>query len=132
VGGLPTAAVSDLANSPGVKIKLIDHADLAAKMNQKYGQLYVEDRIPKETYKGMDADNRQTTVMNLLVAHQNMDEKTAYNIVKTVFEKREELIRVHKEAENFKLENQKTAAAGGIPWHPGAVRYFKEKGVKLD
>ncbi len=132
VGGLPTAAVSDLAHSPGVKIKMVDHADLTGKMNQKYGQLYVEDRIPKETYKGMDADNRQTTVMNLLVAHQNMDEKTAYDIVKTVFEKREELIRVHKEAENFKLENQKTAAAGGIPGHPGAVRYFKEKGVKLD
>jgi len=132
VGGLPTAAVSDLANSPGVKIKMIDHADLVPKMNQKWGQLYVEDRIPKETYKGMDADNRQATVMNLLVAHQNMDEKTAYNIVKAVFEHREELIRVHKEAENFKLENQKTAAAGGIPWHPGAARYYKEKGVKLD
>jgi TRAP transporter TAXI family solute receptor len=132
VGGLPTAAVSDLANSPGVKIKLVDHADLVPKMNQKYGQLYVQDRIPKETYKGMDADNRQATVMNLLVAHQNMDEKTAYNILKAVFDHRDELIRVHKEAENFKLENQKTAAAGGIPWHPGALRYFKEKGVKLD
>jgi len=132
VGGLPTAAVSDLANSPGVKVKMIDHADLVGKMNQKYGNLYVQDRIPKETYKGMDADNRQATVMNLLVAHQNMDEKTAYNIVKAVFDHREELIRVHKEAENFKLENQKSAAAGGIPWHPGAVRYFKEKGVKLD
>jgi uncharacterized protein len=132
VGGLPTAAVSDLANSPGVKIKMIDHADLVDKMNQKYGKLYVQDRIPKETYKGMDADNRQATVMNLLVAHQNMDEKTAYNIVKAVFDHRDELIRVHKEAENFKLENQKTAAAGGIPWHPGAVRFYKEKGVKLD
>jgi TRAP transporter TAXI family solute receptor len=132
VGGLPTAAVSDLANSPGVKIKMVDHADLVDKMNQKYGKLYVQDRIPKDTYKGMDADNRQATVMNLLVAHQNMDEKTAYNIVKAVFDHREELIRVHKEAENFKLENQKSAAAGGIPWHPGAVRYFKEKGVKLD
>src|SRR6185503_1178496 len=115
VGGLPTAAVSDLANSPGVKIKMIDHADLVDKMNQKYGKLYVQDRIPKETYKGMDADNKQATVMNLLVAHQNMDEKTAYNIVKAVFDHRDELIRVHKEAENFKLENQKTAAAGGIP-----------------
>jgi hypothetical protein len=132
VGGLPTAAVSDLANSPGVKIKMIDHADLVAKMNQKYGNLYVEDRIPKDTYKAMEADNRQATVMNLLVAHQNMDEKTAYNIVKTVFEKRDELIRVHKEAENFKLENQKTAAAGGIPWHPGALKYFAEKGVKVN
>jgi uncharacterized protein len=132
VGGLPTAAVSDLANSPGVKIKMIDHADLVDKMNQKYGKLYVQDRIPKETYKGMDADNKQATVMNLLVAHQNMDEKTAYNIVKAVFDHRDELIRVHKEAENFKLESQQTAAAGGIPWHPGALRYFKEKGVKLD
>jgi TRAP transporter TAXI family solute receptor len=132
VGGLPTAAVSDLAHSPGTKIKMIDHADVVGKMNQKYGSLYVEDRIPKETYKGMEADNRQATVMNLLVAHQNMDEKTAYNILKAVFEHRDELIRVHKEAENFKLENQKTAAAGGIPWHPGAIRYFKEKGVKLD
>jgi TRAP transporter TAXI family solute receptor len=132
VGGLPTAAVSDLSNSPGVKIKMIDHADLVAKMNQKYGNLYVQDRIPKETYRGMEADNRQATVMNLLVAHQNMDEKTAYNIVKAVFEHRDELIRVHKEAENFKLETQKTAAAGGIPWHPGAARYYKEKGVKLD
>ena len=132
VGGLPTAAVSDLANSPGVKIKLIDHADLVDKMNQKHGKLYIQDRIPKDTYKGMAADNRQATVMNLLVAHENMDEKTAYNIVKTIFDKREELIRVHKEAENFKLENQKSAAAGGIPWHPGAVRYFKEQGIKLE
>src|SRR5574339_661178 len=65
VGGLPTAAVTDLANSPGVKIKMIDHANLVDKMNQKYGKLYVEDRIPKETYKGMEADNRQATVMNL-------------------------------------------------------------------
>src|SRR5687767_14849709 len=132
VGGLPTAAVSDLAHSPGTKIKMIDHADLVGKMNQKYGNLYVQDRIPKETYKGMEADNRQATVMNLLVAHQNMDEKTAYNIVKAVFDHRDELIRVHKEAENFKLENQKSAAAGGIPWHPGALRYYKEKGVKVD
>jgi uncharacterized protein len=132
VGGLPTAAVTDLANSPGVKIKMIDHANLVGAMNKKYGNLYVEDRIPKDVYKGMEADNRQATVMNLLVAHQNMDEKTAYNIVKAVFDHRDELIRVHKEAENFKLETQKTAAAGGIPWHPGALRYFKEKGVKVE
>jgi uncharacterized protein len=131
VGGLPTAAVTDLASSPNVKIKMIDHADLVAAMNKKYGNLYVEDRIPKDTYRGMEADNRQATVMNLLVAHQNMDDKTAYNIVKAVFEHRDELIRVHKEAENFKLENQKTAAAGGIPWHPGAAKYFAEKGVKV-
>jgi len=130
VGGLPTAAVTDLANTPGVKIKMIDHADLVAAMNKKYGNLYVQDVISKDMYRGMDADNKQATVMNLLVAHQNMDDKTAYNIVKAVFDHRQELINVHKEAENFKLENQKSEASP-IPWHPGAIKYFAEKGIKI-
>src|ERR1700741_3865643 len=77
VGGLPTAAVTDLANSPGVKIKMIDHANLVGAMNKKYGNLYVQDTIAKDVYKGMEADNKQATVMNLLVAHEKMDEKTA-------------------------------------------------------
>ncbi|KAB2875972.1 MAG: TAXI family TRAP transporter solute-binding subunit [Burkholderiaceae bacterium] len=131
VGGLPTAAVTDLANTPGTKIKLIDHADIVPKMNQKYGNLYVEDVIPKATYKGMDADNHQATVMNILVANASMDDKTAYNIVKTIFDKRDELIAVHKEAANFKLENQK-ASASPLPYHPGAAKYFAEKGVKVN
>ena len=50
--------------------------------------------------------------------------------MKTVFEHQKELIAVHKEAENFKLENQK-ASASPLPWHPGALKYYKEKGVKL-
>ncbi|MDB6001847.1 MAG: putative periplasmic component [Rhizobacter sp.] len=131
VGGLPTGSVTDLANTPGNKLKLIDHADLVAKMNKKYGNLYVEDVITKDIYRGMDTDNKQATVMNILVAHQDMDEKTAYNIVKTIFEKRDDLIAVHKEATNIKLENQKTAATP-IPFHPGALKYFAEKGIKLD
>lgn len=131
VGGLPTAAVTDLANTPNTKIRMIDHADLVPAMNRKYGKLYVEDRIPKETYKGMEQDNKQATVMNLLVAHQNMDDKTAYNVVKAVFEHRDELIRVHKEAQNFKLENQK-AAATPIPYHPGAIKYYAEKGIRIN
>ncbi len=131
VGGLPTAAVTDLANSPGQKIRMIDHAELVPAMNKKYGNLYVKDMIPKEIYKGMAADNHQATVMNLLVAHQSMDDKTAYNIVKTLFDKRDELIRAHKEAENIKLENQKTEASS-VPWHPGAIKYFAERGVKIN
>src|SRR3954465_5889193 len=82
VGGLPTAAVTDLSFTPGVKVKLIDHADLVPAMNKKYGNLYVKDVIHKDVYRGMDADNHQATVMNLLVANQSMDDKTAYNIVK--------------------------------------------------
>ena len=131
VGGLPTAGVTDLANTPGTKIKLVDHADLVPAMNKKYGNLYVEDSIPKATYRGMDTDNKQATVMNILIANANMDDKTAYNIVKTIFDKRQDLINVHKEAENFKLENQK-ASASPIPFHPGAVKYFAEQGIKLN
>jgi len=131
VGGLPTAAVTDLANTPGTKIKMVDHAELVPAMNKKYGNLYVEDAIPKATYRGMDTDNKQATVMNILVANASMDDKTAYNIVKTIFDKRQDLINVHKEAANFKLENQK-AAASPIPFHPGAVKYFAEQGIKLN
>jgi TRAP transporter TAXI family solute receptor len=130
VGGLPTAAVTDLANTPGVKIRMIDHAETVPLMNKKYGNLYVQDVITKDIYRGMERDNKQATVMNLLVAHEKMDDKTAYDIVKAVFDHRDELIRVHKEAENFKLENQK-AEASPVPWHPGAMKYFAEKGVKL-
>ncbi|MDB5913278.1 MAG: putative periplasmic component [Ramlibacter sp.] len=131
VGGLPTAAVSDLANTPGNKIRMIDHAELVPAMNKKYGNLYVEDTIQKSMYRGMDTDNKQATVMNILVAHENMDDKTAYNIVKTIFDKKPELVAVHKEAENFKLESQKQAATP-IPFHPGAAKYFAEKGIKLN
>jgi uncharacterized protein len=131
VGGLPTAAVTDLANTPNTKIRMIDHADLVAKMNAKYGNLYVEDAIAKDVYKGMDADNKQATVMNILVAHESMDDKTAYTIVKTIFDKRDDLIAVHKEAANFKLDNQK-GSASPVPFHPGALKYFAEKGVKVN
>lgn len=130
VGGLPTAAVTDLAATPGVKIKMVDHAHLVPKMNQKYGNLYVEDVIPKATYAGMATDNKQATVMNILVANENLSEQAAYNVTKAIFEHRDELIAVHKEAANFKLENQKEAATP-IPFHPGALKYYKEKGVKL-
>jgi TRAP transporter TAXI family solute receptor len=131
VGGLPTAAVTDIANTPGTKLKLVDHADLVPAMNKKYGNLYVEDSIPKATYRGMDADNKQATVMNILVANANMDDQTAYNIVKTIFEKRDDLINVHKAAAHFKLENQKNAATP-LPFHPGAAKYFAEKGIKVN
>jgi hypothetical protein len=131
VGGLPTAGVTDLANTPNTKLKLIDHADTVAAMNKKYGNLYVEDAISKDIYRGMDVDNKQATVMNILVTHESMDDKTAYNIVKTIFDRRDDLIAVHKEAANFKLENQK-ASASPIPFHPGAAKYFAEKGIKLN
>ena len=130
VGGLPTAAVTDLANTPGIKIKMIDHTDTVDKMNKKYGPLYVHDSIPKSTYKGMDADNKIATVWNILVSNQNLSDKVAYEIVKTIFDHKADLVAVHKESENFTLANQK-ASASPIPFHPGAIKYFAERGIRI-
>ncbi len=130
VGGLPTAAVTDLANSPGVKIRMIDIAQLVPAMTKKYGSIYIKDVIGKDVYKGMEADNQAATVTNLLAVHKDFNEDLAYKIVKAIFEHREDLIRVHKEANNIKLENQKTEASS-IPWHPAAIKYYAEKGIKI-
>ena len=130
VGGLPTAAVTDLASSPGVKIKMIDIAHLVPAMTKKYGNIYIKDVIPQRIYNGMEKDNQAATVTNLLVAHQNMDEKTVYNIVKTLWENRVDLVRVHAEAVNIKEENQR-GDKSSIPWHPAAIKFFAEKGIKI-
>ncbi len=130
VVGLPTSSITDLASTPGTKIKFLDHANLLPAMQKKYGNLYIADVIPKETYAGMAKDNQATAVANLLVANANMSDQTVYNIVKTIFDKRPDLIAVHKAAADIKLENQKPDASP-VPWHPGAVKYFKEKGLKF-
>jgi TRAP transporter TAXI family solute receptor len=130
VGGLPTAAITDLGATPGVKIKLVDTADLTEKMNAKYGNLYSKGVIPTKTYPGQTADNKIAVVQNILVSNAKMTDKMAYDIVKTLIEKKPELVAVHREAENFTIDNQ-TKENTTIPWHPGAAKYFKEKGAKL-
>jgi uncharacterized protein len=129
VGGIPTAAVTDLGATPGVKIKLVDHADLVDKMNAKYGKLYSAGAIKAGSYPGQDKDNKIVDVWNILVTGDRMSEDDAYKIVKTLVEKKADLVAVHKEAEAFSLDNQ-VQERSPIPFHPGALRYFKEAGVK--
>src|SRR6187397_3384828 len=69
VGGLPTAGVTDLAASPGIKLKLIDHSEVVEKMNAKYGGIYSAGVIPAKTYPGQDKDNKITVVQNILVSN---------------------------------------------------------------
>jgi len=130
VGGLPTSAVTDLAATPGVKLKLIDHADAVAKMNAKYGNLYAPSVIKAGTYPGQDKDNANSVVWNLLVTGDKMTDDMAYTIVKTIFDKQADLIAVHREAENFSLKAQNKANSTA-PWHPGALKYFAERGVAM-
>jgi TRAP transporter TAXI family solute receptor len=128
-GGLPTAAVLDLSATTGIKIHLIAHGDSVAKMVPKYGPLYFVATIPKGTYGGMEADVSVAAATNLLVAHERMEESLAYQITKLLLERTAELAAVHQAAKNITL---KSAVLGSpVPFHPGALRYYKEKGVKV-
>ena len=129
VGGIPTAAVTDLAATPGMKLKLIDHGNVVDKMNAKYGKLYTSAKIPGGSYPGLDKDASIAEVWNIIVTGNKMTDDEAYKIVKTLVEKKADLVAVHKEANSFTLENQ-VQARSPIPFHPGALKYFKEKGIK--
>ena len=131
VGGVPTPSITDLAATPGIKVKLIDHGEAAENMRRKYGPIYIKNQILANAYPGEARNTTNVDVWNLLVVPEKSDEKLIYDIVKTMFEKKEELVKVHKDAAFLDLANQATGASP-IPFHPGAVRYFKERGINVN
>jgi TRAP transporter TAXI family solute receptor len=128
-GGLPTAAVLDLAATPGIKINIIPHGDAVPKMVAKYGPLYFVNNIPKGVYKGIDEDIPVAAATNLLIVNEKMDENLAYQITKLLLEHTADLVAVHKAATEISLKN--AVLGSPLPFHPGALRYYKEKGVRL-
>ena len=124
-GGLPTGAISDLANS--TSLKLIDQTDAIAKMNAKYGNFYFAGKIPKGTYKGQDADVVTAGTANLLVVPSTFDGEFVKAILQTMFDSLADLALIHPEAKNLHLE---TAVTGSpIDFHPAAIDFYKAKGV---
>jgi TRAP transporter TAXI family solute receptor len=112
-------------------LKLIDHADAVDAINQKYGLLYARETIPAQSYPGQERPSQVISVWNLIVVRADMPDQMAYTIVKTILDTREELIQVHKDAQEFDLTHQ-TQAASPIPYHPGAVQYFVERGLTVN
>jgi TRAP transporter TAXI family solute receptor len=131
VAGVPTSAITDVAATPGTKMLLIDHDQAVPKMVEKYGPSYAPTLIPKGSYPNQDKDNKVAATWNIMAVRDDCPEDLAYNLTKIMLEKREDLGKVHKEALNIKVENQKSQNAG-IPWHPAALKYFAEKGIKVD
>ena len=111
-------------------MKLVDHAEAVEAMNKKYGPLYVASVIPAGSYPGQDKPNTEVDVWNILVVSDKMSDDMAYSIVKTLFDKKAELVAVHQEAKNIDLKNQPIGSP--IPFHPGARKYFAEQGVKVN
>jgi uncharacterized protein len=127
-GGLPTAAVLDLATTPGLRVRIIPLDTTIAPLQKTYGNLYFQAVILKEIYPGSPANAPTVGVANLLVVHQDFSTDLAYQITKLIYERRAELAQVHKEAANITLAG--VAGRSPVPFHPGAVTYFKERNIQ--
>ena len=127
-GGLPTAAIQDLAHSQGISLRLLPTADLVPALRAEFGELYFPLEIPTGAYRGIAAPVQVVGVANVLVVSRAMPEALAYDITRVMFEKQLELAAIHPEASKLSLQ---TATAGSpAPFHPGAMRYFRERGIQ--
>jgi hypothetical protein len=128
-GGLPTAAVMDVAATPGITIKLLPQDKALPKLVQKYGPVYYNAVIPKGTYAGMEADVPVIGVATMLVCLESVDSRLAYQIVKGILEHKPDMVAIHKAAEHLSLQG--AAVGSPLPYHPGAAKYFQEKKVNI-
>jgi len=123
--GLPTASILDLVNTPGISARFISTEEILPKLNQLYGSgLYFTAVIPKGTYK-TNPDVPVVAVANLLVVSESMPETLAHDITKLLFDKQSDLEAIHPQARELSL--QAAVKASAIPYHPGAIRYYKER-----
>jgi TRAP transporter TAXI family solute receptor len=126
--GVPSAAVLDLATSFRGRLRLVPTADVLAGLQQPgTPPLFVESIIPGGSYPGIDEDVATVGVATVLVADASLSESLAYEITRVLFDQREELGAVHAEART--LTPAFASSASPIPFHPGAVRYYREQGV---
>lgn len=125
-GGLPTAAIQDLAHSPGVALRLLPSADLLPALRRDFGDLYSSADIPPGTYKGITETVSVIAVANVLVVNASMPEPLAYDITRLLFEKKAELAAIHPEAAKLSVERAATGSPAG--YHEGALRYYKQMG----
>ena len=130
-GGVPTASVLDLASTPGLSWRLVPNDDALEVLRQTYGRsLYTRLTVPRDAYPGLPADVAVVGVANLLVVHQDMPDQLAYDITRLLFEHQAELVAVHREAANLKPATETTASPA--PFHPGAIRFYRERGAWRD
>jgi TRAP transporter TAXI family solute receptor len=127
-GGLPTASLLDLASTIGVTAKLIPNDEVLPKLQQAYTPgLYFRLVIPKGTYAGVNYDSGSVGVANALVVKDTMSDELAYELTKVLFDRQPDLAAIHPEAKKLKVE---TAVDGSpAPFHPGAIRYYQERGA---
>lgn len=126
VAGAPTTAVVDLCATKGVYLVSLDEAHVA-KLKELNGA-YTECTIPAGTYDGIDTDTVTVAVKAIIIANAEVTDDEAYAIVSTIFENTETIAALH--AKGLELDIQ-YAAECGLNYHPGAAKYFAEKGISV-
>ena len=127
-GGLPTASILDLASSIGITARLIANDGVIPALHREFGQaLYTRRVIPQRSYPGMTADVGVVAVQNVLVVHESLDPSLAYDLTRVLFEQQTALAAIHPEARHLSL----AAAIEGspAPFHPGAERFYRDRGA---
>ena len=120
--GLGVASLKDLSTSTEINVVSVPKAVV-----DKIGPPFVSVMIPANTYAGQDKDVPTAAVINYLVTSSAVSDDLAYQVTKLIFESLPELANAHAAGKEIKLE---TAAANSpVPLHPGAIRYYKEKGL---
>ncbi len=123
--GMPNPGIMDIATSQEIVIVPIPAA-VIGKLGKEL-PFFVPATIPKGMYKGQEEDVQTVGVPNFLIASATMDEKTAYEITKAMFENLPRLVQAHAAAKGIKLENATKGLP--VPLHPGAAKYYREKGL---
>lgn len=123
--GIPNSAIQDIATQHNIKILSLSD-DKIAQLTQKYPFL-APATIPPNTYKGQTEAIKTVAVSATLIVNPQVAEDVVYNITKALFENQSELARASAKGKELSLE---TAVKGmSVPFHPGAAKYFKEKGI---
>ncbi len=121
--GLGVSSIRDLATS--VKIVVVPiPADVVAKVGDPAYQAGV---IPANTYDGQTQDTPTAIIPNFLVTHDGVSADLVYKMTKALYDNLDTLVAAHTAAKAIKLAD---AVKGmPVPLHPGAERYYKEKGI---
>jgi TRAP transporter TAXI family solute receptor len=120
--GLGVASLKDLSTSTEISVVSVPKETV-----DKIGAPFVPVIIPANTYGGQDKDVPTAAVVNYLVTSSAVSDDLAYQMTRLVYESLPELANAHAAGKEIKLE---TAANGSpVPLHPGAIRYYKEKGL---
>lgn len=121
--GLGVSSIRDLAVSIDIVV-----VPVPPEVVQKIGSpAYQPSVIPAGTYKGQSTDVPAIMIPNFLVTREDVKPEVVYAMVKSIYDHLDQLVAAHSAAKGIELENALKGMP--VPLHPGAAKFFKEKGM---